>query len=113
MMALTFQELLAQPPLKQTTVTLPDGRDITLHELPVSVLEQVQRVGQQKEDGVSHLMHNVTRVVAHALTGRPPTEEEVQDVMETFGASAVMFIYYEALKFSRLGPDALDETKKH
>ena len=58
-------------------------------------------------------MGNIVRVVAHSLLGRSPQPDELQQVRDTFGISTVMFLYYEALKFSRLGPHALDETKKH
>ena len=110
---LNFDQLIIEPPLKTTTATLPDGRDVILHELPLSVIEDVQDIGRQDEGNVRSVMENMIRVVAHSLLGRAPDPDELSLVREKFGASAVMFLYYEALKFSRLGPGALDETKKH
>lgn len=110
---LTFEELLNNPPLKTTTITLPDKRQVQLYELPLSVMKYVQSVGREGEDGVSHVMDSITLVATQALMGRPPQQEDMDAMSERFGTTAVMFIYYEALKFSRLGPDALEETKKH
>ncbi len=107
----TLAELLKSPPLKTEPLTLPDGRSVTLHELPVAVIDEVQKVGEQSEHDDS-LMKKITRIAAHALAGRPPTDDELKTIGDTFGASVVMFIYYEALKFSRLGPNSLNETKK-
>lgn len=112
-MTLTFSDLLENPPLKSTTITLPDGRDVQLHELPLSVMKYVQRVGKDGEDGVSNVMDSITLVATQALMGRPPEKTDMDTMSERFGTTAVMFIYYEALKFSRLGPDALNDTKKH
>ncbi len=110
---LDFEALLASPLLKTTKVTLEDGRTVRLHELPVFVIEDVQDIGQQVDGSVRTVMENIVRVVAHSLLGRIPTPDELDRVRETFGISTVMHLYYEALKFSRLGPSALDETKKH
>ena len=110
---LDFESLLASPPLKTTTVTLPDERQVTLHELPVLIIEDVQDIGQQDDGSVRSVMENIVRVVAHSLLGRIPTSDELRQVRENFGISTVMHLYYEALKFSRLGPGALDDTKKH
>ena len=112
-MSLTFEDLLNNPPLKTTTITLPDRREVQLHELPLSVMKYVQSVGKEGEDGVSSVMDGITLVATQALMGRPPEKKDMDALCERFGTTAVMFIYYEALKFSRLGPNALDETKKH
>ncbi|MCW7552131.1 hypothetical protein NX722_05620 [Endozoicomonas gorgoniicola] len=109
---LNFEQLIDKPPLKTCNFTLDDGRDVTLHELPLSVIEDVQYVGQQEDDNVGSIMKSIVCVVAHSLLGRPPEPDELKQLRERFGASAMMAIYYEALKFSRLGPDDLDETKK-
>lgn len=110
---LDFESLLANPPLKTTSITLEDGRKVKIHELPVFVIEDVQDIGQHNSGNIRLVMEEVVRVVAHSLLGRIPTPEELGRVRETFGISTVMFIYYEALKFSRLGSNSLDETKKH
>lgn len=110
---LNFDQLIIDPPMKSTTVKLPDGRDVTLHELPLSVIEDVQDIGRNESSNVRSVMENMIRVVSHSLLGRVPEPDELTLVREKFGASTVMFLYYEALKFSRLGPGALDETKKH
>ncbi len=112
-MTLTFEDLLNNPPLKTTTITLPDKREVRLYELPLSVMKYVQSVGREGKDGVNSVMDSITLVAAHALMGRPPEKKDMDALSERFGTTAVMFIYYEALKFSRLGPDALEETKKH
>ncbi len=113
MQPLTFEELLSSPPLKTRPLTLPDNRVVTLHELPVAVIEQVQQVGEQDNEAPDDtLMVKITRIAARALAGREPSDDELLKMGETFGTSAVMFIYYEALKFSRLGPDSFDATKK-
>lgn len=113
MMMLDFEGLAARPPMKTTSVTLPDGQQVQMFELPLSVIEDVQEIGQQGDGNVRQLMDNIVRVVAHSLLGRSPTVDELQQIRETFGSSAVMFLYYEALNFSRLGPNSLDEAKKH
>lgn len=109
---LTFEELLDRPPLKNTVITLPDKREVLLYELPLSVMKHVQTIGKEGEDGVNHVMDSIILVATQALLGRPPEQKNMDAICQRFGSSTVMFIYYEALKFSRLGPDALEETKK-
>ena len=103
-----LEQLLDNPPLKSTTYTMEDGRDCLIHELPIAVIEQVQRIG---EDGSAH-WDDIVQVVARALAGRKPTDKERQAVREQFGASTVMAVYMQALKFSRLSGDAIEQEKK-
>ena len=110
-MQVSFDDLVKNPPLKSMPFKLPDDRIVTLYELPVSVMEVVQKIGHKKADQVDQVMDNITRVAAFSLLGRSPNKEEVLHI-KSFGTTTVMAIYYKALKFSRLGMDALEETKK-
>lgn len=111
-MTVSFEELVKEPPLKRTPFTLPDERVVTLYELPVLVMEEVQAIGREEAEQVSSVMESITRVAAFALLGRAPDASEM-DTIKGFGTTTVMAIYYKALTFSRLGADALEETKKH
>ena len=110
-MTTRFEDLVKSPPLKSTTFQLPDKRTVTLYELTVSVMDDVKKIGQEDADEVDSIMTSISRVSAYALLGRAPTVQELEHV-KGFGTSSVMAIYYKALKFSRLGPESLEETKK-
>ena len=102
--------LLEHPPVRTTIVTLDDGVSAQIHELPISVIDRVRRLSNS-DDSVN--MNDVAFVATWALTGRDPTEAELTTVCERFGTRAVMLIYTEALKFSQLSDDAIEQEKKH
>ncbi len=110
-MSLSFAELCSQPPMRQEPLTLEDGREVTLHELPIGVMADIQSVAGA--DGGDHdITRTIARVAAQSLLGRVPTEDELRQFSECFGASQVMRIYYQALKLSSLSEDAVGQEKK-
>lgn len=102
--------LLEHPPVRTTTVQLDDGVSAQIHELPISVIDRVRAISED-DDQVD--MADVVFVATYALTGRKPTDAELTIVSERFGTRAVMTIYTEALKFSQLSDDAIEQEKKH
>ena len=92
------------------SLTLEDGRECRLHELPIGVIEKVRTLSEGKEQDVR--LDTIAFVAAHALTGCKPNDDEVRQLVESFGASTVMQIYIEAIKFSQLTPVAVEQEKK-
>ena len=107
---ISFAELLADPPLRNEPLKLDDGRECLIYELPIGVIDSIRKIS---EDDSGTNLQEVARVAAHALSGKPPTAEETEQVVKTFGSSSVMKIYFAALKFSQLTPDAVSKEKKH
>lgn len=107
---ISFAELLAEPPLRTETLKLDDGRECLIHELPIGVIDHIRRISDEDSGGD---LKEVAWVATHALSGKPPTSEETEQVIKTFGSSSVMKIYFAALKFSQLTPDAVSDKKKH
>ena len=107
---LNFDDLVKDPPLKTTAIALPDGREVVMHELPLSMMEDIQSTSEESD--VSRVTDSIAQVAACALLGRQATDKEVRQLKGSFGTSSVMKVYYEALKFSRLSPDAVDDAKK-
>ena len=108
MSAVTLEQLMASPPLRTTEANLPDGRRCTISELPVAVIDRVRTSAEDEQVN----MDDVVYVVAYALSGNKPTDKALEAVRESFGAGAVMAIYTEALRFSHLSPDAVEQEKK-
>ena len=102
--------LLENPPLRTTVITLDNGVGCQIHELPISVIDRVRTISED-DDQVD--MNDVVYVAVYALAGRKPTDQELEAVSERFGTRSVMTIYTEALKFSQLSVDAIDQEKKH
>ena len=106
-----FAGLCAEPPLKKDRLTLDDGREVVLYELPIGVVAEIQTIASD-EMAEKAISLTIARIAAQSLLGRPPTDEELQQLSDTFGASQVMRIYYEALHLSALSNDAVDKEKK-
>ena len=106
-----FIRLCEQAPRKHKTVTMDDGRSITLYELPIGVMSDIQRVAGD-EQPENDMTDTIAGVAAHALLGHTPTDQEKQALADSFGASQVMRIYYEALKLSSLAAGAIEQEKK-
>ncbi|USE39242.1 hypothetical protein [Endozoicomonas sp. SCSIO W0465] len=102
--------LLEHPPVRTTLVTLPNDVTCQIHELPISAIDRVRTISED-DDQVD--MSDVVYVATWALAGREPTDKELVTVSDRFGTSSVMAIYTEALRFSQLGADAIEQEKKH
>lgn len=111
MTPVSIEALFAHPPVRTTVIKLADGTACTIHELPVSVIDKVRTISTTSHDNVN--MTNVCYVATYALTGRKPTDAELKTVADEFGTRSVMKIYTEALKFSQLNEDAIEQEKKH
>jgi hypothetical protein len=104
-----FETLLAEPPvLKSRTFTLEDGRDYCLHDLPASVLDRVYRQGQENVLPI----RDATTVVAQALLGRVPEEDEVERMMERLGSDTILEIFKNALNLGSVTDDNVEAAKK-
>lgn len=114
MATLTFKDLLASPPpLKKTVKTLPDGREYELHQLPLAAIDRIARQSRTaQENGKDLDWSQFGEVAAQAMLGRTPKAAEVQQLVETLGTDTVLSIYKDALQFSQLGSEAVDEAKK-
>ena len=106
-----FIRLCEQAPRKHKPVTLDDGRTVTLYELPIGVMSDIQRVAADDQPSMD-MTDTIASVAAHALLGRTPTDQEQQTLADSFGASQVMCIYYEALRLSSLAAGAIEHEKK-
>ncbi|WP_257294481.1 hypothetical protein [Endozoicomonas sp. YOMI1] len=102
--------LLENPPLRTTVITLDNGTGCQIYELPIAVIDRVRTISEN-DDQVD--LDDVVYVAVYALAGRKPTDQELETVSERFGSRSVMAIYTEALKFSQLLPDAIEQEKKH
>ena len=109
-MSLSFAELCSEPPMKRAPLTLEDGREVILHELPIGVMADIQEVASG--DGGDTITRTIARVAAWSLLGRLPSDDELCQFSERFGASQVMRIYYQALKLSSLSENAVEQEKK-
>ena len=114
MTALNFEALLAEPPaLKQHTGTLPDGREYLLHQLPLSAIDKIGRLSRTAEESSRDLeWSEFGEIAAQSLLGRKPEPEEVAALVEKLGTDTVLHIYKDAIRFSQLGGEAVDEAKK-
>lgn len=106
----SLASLLAHPPVRTTILELDDGSACQIHELPIAVIERVLAI---RGDNNADDMANVIYVVTWSLAGRNPTDAELTTVREQFGTGIVYKIYTEALIFSRLSNDAIEQEKKH
>lgn len=113
-MTLTFKDLIASPPpLKKTTKTLPDGREYELHQLPLAAIDRVAKQSRAaQENGKDLDWSQFGEVAAQAMLGRPPKPAEVEQMVEKLGSDTVLHIYKDALQFSQLGAEAVEDAKK-
>lgn len=113
-MVLSFTDLLEQPPvLKSGVGTLPDGREYTLYELPCSALVEISRIAKDAQAGGTDVsLRDIAAIAAQALLGRPATDDEIDALIEKFAESTLKHIYQDALKFAKLGEEALRDAKK-
>lgn len=111
---LTLEELLATPPaMAKGAVTLPDGRQCEIHELPCSVLEEVTRISKNAlENNEDISIREVARIAAFAVLGREPKKTDINQMLEKFGPQMIGHLYQKALRFSQLGDEALSDAKK-
>ena len=113
-MSLTFSDLIKNPPpLRQTTSTLPDGREYKLHQLPLSAIDTIARQSRIAQENAHDLdWSQFGKVAAQAMLGREPKIEEVKQLVDRLGTDTILHIYNEALMFSQLGEEAVDNAKK-
>ena len=102
--------LLAHPPVRTTILELDDGSACQIHELPIAVIDRIRSISK---DDSGDDMANVIYVATWSLAGRKPTDTELTTVRERFGTGSVLKIYKEALTFSQLSDDAIEQEKKH
>ena len=102
--------LLAHPPVRTTIIKLDDGSNCQIHELPIAVIDRIRSISK---DDSGNNMANVIYVATWSLAGRKPTDTELTTVRERFGTGSVLKIYKEALTFSQLNDDAIEQEKKH
>lgn len=114
MPTLTFKELLASPPpLRKTTGTLPDGREYELYQLPIAAIDRVAKMSRSAaENGQDLDWSQFGAIAAEAMLGRQPELMEVEQLVNKLGSDTVAKIYQDAIKFSQLGSEAIDEAKK-
>ncbi len=105
----SLAELMEHPPVRTTKVTLSNDVICQIYELPISAIDRV-RIISEDSDQVN--MSDVVYVATWAIAGHKPTEKEVAGVSDRFGTSSVMEIYTEALRFSQLSKDAIEQEKK-
>ncbi len=106
---MNFDDLLTDPPPMKTRVfTLEDGREYLLYDLPASVLDEVYRKSQEKALPI----RDAATVVAHALLGRPPREDEVGRMMTLLGSDTILDIFRNALNISSVTGENVDAEKK-
>ena len=114
MTTLTFKELIANPPaMQQTSATLPDGRKYELYKLPMGALLRVAELSKIALDKKEELPIKVYGgIAAQAVLGRPPKEKEVDQFIDVMGSDTIAHIYRQAISFSQLGVEAIEEAKK-
>ncbi|PJE80693.1 hypothetical protein CI610_00354 [invertebrate metagenome] len=100
-------DLFDCPPLGKETLTLASGHEVTVYELPIGAMTDIQSYAEDQGD-----TRAIVRVVAQSLLGRKPSDGEMEKVEQTFGVTQVMKIYHCALKLSRVDGGGVDEEKK-
>lgn len=113
-MPLNFKDLIqSPPPLKTTTATLPDGREYELHQLPLGMIIRIGELSKTALENSQDLNWNeFGEIAAQAMLGRPPKTSEVKQFVETLGNDTILHIYKQAIRFSQLGEEAVEEAKK-
>lgn len=106
---MTFEDLLACPPeMKTRTFTLEDGREYLLYDLPASVLDDVYTKSQEKALPIK----DAATVVAHALLGHTPSEDQVFRMMNLLGSDTILDIFKNALNISSVTDENVEAAKK-
>ena len=106
---MNFEDLLACPPEMRTrSFTLEDGREYVLHDLPASVLDEVYTKSQEKALPI----RDAATVVAHALLGHTPSEEQVFRLMNLLGSETILDIFKNALNISSVTDENVEAAKK-
>ena len=106
---MTFEDLLADPPeMKTRLFILDDGREYVLHDLPAIVLDDVYQKSQKKELPI----RDAARVVAHALLGHTPTENDVERLMTFTSSDTILDIFKKALSIASVTDENVEAAKK-
>lgn len=106
---MNFEDLLANPPKFQSRLfRLEDGREYCLHDLPASVLDGVYRKSQEKTLPI----RDAATVVAHALLGHEPSDNQVERMMKRLGSDTILAIFKNALNISSVTDDNVEAAKK-